>query len=232
MTVEHAHQTPQTVERDFFTLPELTTEDMTLLGQNSVDTKDIPETTADVVILGDNEYYLPFESTAQEERPPLEERIESGLQSSIQGFDSWLLVKTRDAVAVQLFQSGLDEASIDIAQVAALLEQEVTNEHDRHTEDAERLEEVIPAAELRDKAGYSADHSYIYGREDIENLRERSGVHRGMSAFTGSMLHGGEEWAVDLARGYVERVQESAKKAATIALRTSELTHYAEEQAA
>lgn len=232
MMTEYTPQT-QTLGRDFFAPSEPTTEDVVILGENAADTADSRElTTEDVVVLGENEYSLPFELPVQGEKPTLEERVDWGLQSSKHGFDSWLLIKVKDELTVQLFQGGLDGASIDTTRIAAMLEEEIIAEQARHAEDAERLqEELIPAAELRDKPDYTAGHSFVYWQEDVENLRERKMVHSGMASFIASMPRSGEDWALDLAQGYVDRAKESAEVTAR-ALLESELTDDFEAQAA
>jgi hypothetical protein len=156
-------------------------------------------TTDDVIILGEdtvNESSLSQKSAS--------EHFQDTVKSELNTIDSWLSFKVKNELVAQIYTNiGAESSQINIAAVQQVITDELQGERDKNLQHALRLNEVIPIAASREEPGFNGQD--FYWKKDVENLQQRMGVHREVTSYIKAIQASGDEGLYDLTETYIQR---------------------------
>lgn len=162
-------------------------------------------TTSDVIIIGENSVEAPL---TDEER--YERTLQGAVNQSLKELDDVLVLKVTNELVTQVFRDNYDESLINVESVYQLVDAELQAEKDRCFQMAMHIENTyIPEAEQRTQPVFGDLDAYT--RKDIPALQVRSETYLAMVSHIDAIQDTGEDSLHDLAEVYIERCLADAR---------------------
>jgi uncharacterized coiled-coil protein SlyX len=161
-------------------------------------------TTSDVIILGENAI-----STQQVEQEDIPELLDDATSRELHALDSWLSFKVKNELVSQIYTSiGNEESGINIASIKETLSSELYVEKKKNADQAERLNDIIPRAAMKEKSTQGAND---YSLKDINNLQMRIAIHYQLVMYIETIESAGDDGLYELTESYIQQVQLEAR---------------------